>query len=499
MHAKNIKRMVTKQLKKEFPNWKGLPRKEKRILAKQVLESVSQDYPFDQEITVPLNELTGTPAIEAEEIMTVAEMGRFIAGHDRSFLHFPTARRKQYIKDPELIAIHELLDNHIIDRLLAPKGYTPSMRLLYPSHLLRAELLKSLKYPELSYRKYCPAQLNNLAQKENRAFVGLPLHKKISISHSQLSQFRSGLTFSQQVNVMVYILHLFLKSGRIDRGAVLHGIDSTELPAVCNPYPLATLKVGRKKVRIYGDLDADCGKRRKKRDKSEFVVGYRMHSLIAIDPRNGRSYPLLSLIAPANHHDSLFHSQLVLLGSAMGLDLQVITGDEAYGDVEENEMLQREHGVTLLTPPAAKVRLPEYVDPETGAVYLNSWCEIPMSYLGKMKNGVHEFKCNANPHECIHAPTCRKYRELPVDAGLFGQIPFQVKGVKEVQDLRKNLERAFNLLKHREGLEPLRVRSQQGLMAVATFSTLANLLLEIVATRKTGRKEKPQQELNLVA
>jgi len=36
-------------------------------------------------------------------------------------------------------------------------------------------------------------------------------------------------------------------------------------------------------------------------------------------------------------------------------------------------------------------------------------------------------------------------------------------------------------------------------MAVATFSTLANLLLEIVATRKTGRKEAPQQELNLVA
>jgi len=176
--------MVTKQLKKEFPHWKGLPRKEKRSLAKQVLESVAKDYSYDKEIAVPLNELTGTPAIKKEEIMTVAEMGRFIAEHDRSFLHFPTARRKQYIKDPELIAIHELLDNHILDRLLAPKGYTPSMRLLYPSHLLRAELLKSLKYPELSYRKYCPTQLNNLAQKENRAFVGLPLHKKVSISHS---------------------------------------------------------------------------------------------------------------------------------------------------------------------------------------------------------------------------------------------------------------------------------------------------------------------------
>jgi len=35
-------------------------------------------------------------------------------------------------------------------------------------------LLKSLKYPELSYRKYCSAQLSHLERKTNRAFVGLP-------------------------------------------------------------------------------------------------------------------------------------------------------------------------------------------------------------------------------------------------------------------------------------------------------------------------------------
>ena len=117
----------------------------------------------------------------------------------------------------------------------------------------------------------------------------------------------------------------------------------------------------------------------------------------------------------------------------------------------------------------------------------------------RMDEGGHEFKCNAEPGECIHDATCDKYREIPVDAGIFGQIPDQVSGVENVKNIRKHIERPFNLLKHREGLEPLRVRSQHGLMAVATFSTMANLLLEIVATRKTERKENPQQRLKLVA
>ncbi len=499
MHEKNIKRMVTKQLKKQFPHWKRLTRKQKKALAKQVLDFVMKEYSFGEEVTAPLNELIGIPAIREAEIMTVAEMERFIADQNRHLFRLPIPSRKQHLKDPELFTIDALLDNRVIDRLLAPTGYTPSMRNLFPSHMLRAELLKSLKYPELSYRKYCPTQLNGLEQKGNRTFVGLPLHKKLCISHSQLSQFRAGLTFSQMVNLMAYIIHLFLKSGRLDSQYVVHGIDSTELSVVCNPRPLATINVGQKKVRIYGDLDADCGKRRKKRDKSEYFVGYRMHSLTVINPRTGHSYPMISLIAPANHHDSLFLSQLIVLGKAIGLDLKVITADEAYGDAKENETIQRQHGVTIITPPKEKVLLPEHVDRETQAVYKDKWCEVPMSYLGRMDESGHEFKCNAVPAECIHDATCDKYREIPVDAGIFGQIPDQVSGVEDVKDIRKHIERPFNLLKHREGLEPVRVRSQHGLMVVATFSTMANLLLEIIATRKTERKANPQQRLKLVA
>jgi len=372
------------------------------------------------------------------------------------------------------------------------------MRDIFPSHLLRAELLKSLKYSELSYRKYCPTQLNNLEQKTNRSFVGLPLHKKITISHSQLSQFRGALTFSQTVNLMVYTIHLFLQSGRLDSKFVVHGTDSAELSVICDPKPLASIEIGDKKVRIYADLDADCGKRRSKRDKSEYFVGYRIHSLTAINPQTGHSYPLISLIAPGNHHDSLFLSQLILLGKAIGLELKIVTADEAYADAEEHEAIQRKHGVTVITPAKARVKLPEHVDEQTQAVYLDKWCEIPMSYLGRTE-GEHEFKCNAGSEECIHSPSCHKYRQIPLDAGFFGQIPAQISGVEELKNLRKNIERPFNLLKHREGLEPVRVRSQHGLTVVATFANMANLLLEIVATRKTQKKEDKQLQLKLAA
>ncbi len=499
MREKNIKRMVTRQLKKKFPDWNRMTRKKKKALAKEVLDYVAKDEASGAVSDVPLNELIGTPAIRKAEIMTLTDMEGLMSNVNQNIFFLPVPSRKAHLKDLELCAIDKILDNSMINALLAPEGYTPSKRLLLPAHCLRAELLKSLKYPELSYRKYCRTQINCMDHKENRVFVGLSLRKKETLDHSQLSQFRLGLTFSQMVNIMVYIIHLFLKSGRLDSKTTIHGVDSTELPAICNPRPLATFKIGKKKVKIYADLDADCGKRRKKRDKSEYFVGYRMHSLTAIDVQSGQSYPIISLIAPANHHDSLFLPQLVALGKAIGLPLQIVTADEAYGVAEQNESIQKEQGVTVITPPKENVKRPESIESETQAVYIDPWCETPMRYLGRIRENAHEFKCDAEAGTCQRETICLKFREIAVDAGIFGQIPDQVNGVEAVKDIRKHIERPFNLLKHREGLEPIRVRSQQGVMAVATFATMANLLLEIVATRKTKRKETPQQKLNIAA
>ena len=67
--------------------------------------------------------------------------------------------------------------------------------------------------------------------------------------------------------------------------------------------------------------------------------------------------------------------------------------------------------------------------------------------------------------------------------------------VSKALDIRKNGERPFNLLKKREGLEPVRVRSQQGLVARVSFATIATLLLEMVGTRRKKKEKYEQMDL----
>ena len=55
MQEKDIKRVVIKQLKKDFPHWGGLTKREKKRLAAQVLEEVLSSYRFSEEVKEPLN------------------------------------------------------------------------------------------------------------------------------------------------------------------------------------------------------------------------------------------------------------------------------------------------------------------------------------------------------------------------------------------------------------------------------------------------------------
>ncbi|RZB33387.1 MAG: hypothetical protein SRB1_01161 [Desulfobacteraceae bacterium Eth-SRB1] len=66
-------------------------------------------------------------------------------------------------------------------------------------------------------------------------------------------------------------------------------------------------------------------------------------------------------------------------------------------------------------------------------------------------------------------------------------------------DIRKNGERPFNLLKKREGLEQIRVKSQHGVVVRSTFTTMATLLIELAGTRKTKKANQKQIKLPLAA
>lgn len=406
--------MKLAQLKSQFPDWKKLKKKQKKQIARQVLEEVVASFDFSKKVQTPVSELVGlSDQLPTKGIMTIDQMAEFVEYHlssDLIKLH-GNNRAHPAIKDEELRIIDQMINDRIVNKLLAPEGYTPACRDLFPASLLRAEILKAIKYPEVSYRKFCgddKRYKNHKATnpysgkqcKENRAFIGLPLVRQQMISHVQMSQFRSSLTFTQLVNLNVYFLYLLREKGLLEPGKI-HFVDSTEL-AVDRHHLLAKLKIKGKNIRIYDDIDCDCGKRRNKRDKSIYVVGYRMHTLATIDPESGHSIPLISLLAPANHHDSHFLEPLINLGQAIGLDLKLITADEAYHD-KDGSLLQKT-GVHVIAPPNSKVGLPSNVDADTLQVTFDDMCDIAMEYIGSDPQG-HEFKCAA-PGQCPRAAFC---------------------------------------------------------------------------------------------
>ena len=83
---------------------------------------------------------------------------------------------------------------------------------------------QTLCYLEMSYRKYCDEVLNRLDTKRERAFLHLSLRRFIRIDHSQLSRFRTGPTLAQMMNLMVYVVYLLNRSGRIAQPFQLCGV-----------------------------------------------------------------------------------------------------------------------------------------------------------------------------------------------------------------------------------------------------------------------------------
>lgn len=491
MHHKDIKLIVRKQLKKQFPNWKRLSRKEKKEIANKVLSELVAEYDFKQTVTTPKEDLLGIEQqMPSKGIINLDSMAQLVDTVNKSrVIKLSNCKRSAiYIKDKELQFVDELLDDRILNRLLANESYSPAKRDLFPNNFFRAELLKAIKYPEISYRKFCTEEYLGLDRKQNRVFIGLPLNKKDMIDHTQLSKFRSSISFVQQVNLLVYILHHFFQSGLLG-DSKLHAIDSTELANDCK-LPLATLEINGKNIRIYSDIDSDCGKRRNKRNKSVYVIGYRLHTLTAIDVKSGQSFPLVSLLAPANHHDSHFLPFLVKLAQAMGIDLELITADEAYHDKDGS--LFAETGVILTTPPSAKAVAPEHTDTATGDVFCHAQCDFPMLHVG-VENQMHEYKCNAAAGQCMFSGQCPRYRFLPIDGGFFQHIPHHTELIQEAHAIRKNCERPFNLLKNQAGLETVRVRSQHATMARCTLSSIAVLLIKMAGKRKKKSTVKPLQ------
>lgn len=497
MHRKNIRIEIKRQLKINHPYWNNMKRKAKKKLLKEVMDEVKNNYDFSQTLNIPIEKLTGIDdQVPSNGISNLTEMANYIDSFYSNNLFSLDKKREPFpeIFDEELKFIDDLFDNEIINSLLSPPNYSASHRNIKPYQLFRMEILKVIKYPEISYRKFCTDEYFGRERKQNRRFIRLPLNTKEQIHHTELCHFRRSLTFTQLMNILVYILCHLHKSGCLEN-TVIHGIDSTELPSEIN-YPLCVIEVKGKKIRIYSDIDCDCGKRRNKRDKSQYVIGYRLHTLTAINPSTGHNFPLVSIVGAANHHDSLFLTPLIKLAQGMGIDVKLLTADQAYHDSDGS--ILDETGVYVIAPPSEQAKLPENVLEFPVRVTCNDSCEIPMESLGTLQNA-HEFGCGAEPEECIFESGCSKSRVIEFDNGYFQPMPAFHKMSEQAINIRKNCERAFNLMKKREGLEQTRVRSQHGVVARSTFTTIATLLIEMANTRRKPIKKEDKQMLLFVS
>jgi hypothetical protein len=136
MKRKEIKAIAKKQLKNNYPNWKRLNKREKEEIAKKVLDEVVASYNFKKEIKTDKAELLDIEMQDlASGMMNIDAMARLIEEHANAGL-FKFNRVKtdpSCFKDKEFSIIDELLDDH--------EGF-------FPRNILRAELLKSIKYPD---------------------------------------------------------------------------------------------------------------------------------------------------------------------------------------------------------------------------------------------------------------------------------------------------------------------------------------------------------------
>jgi hypothetical protein len=260
MEAKALKRLVVKQIKKNYPNFNSHTKIEKKQIIKNIWKQVYNNYDVSTEPELSKQELLNIEPLP-QDIITMEQMKQLMAQKQTNIIPLMPHASIKYIQDPELKNIYDMVNWNLINRLLADKNYTPGKRDVQPVHFFRAEILKNLKYAELSYRKYTEHEINNPERKAYRAFIGLKSDQ--SISHSQLSQFRSGLTLKKLLNVMVYFICLFLDNKPLSP-STFYAMDSTEIAAKTSPYPLFKMKLGDKWIRVYQDIDADVGTRRPK-------------------------------------------------------------------------------------------------------------------------------------------------------------------------------------------------------------------------------------------
>ncbi len=220
LDKKAIRFAIKNEILQNCSSFASLKRKQKQKIVKDAGQSVLQCLANGTQSLPSLHqsERVGLGKIP-KNIMTLDEMAQFIENQQQKILPLPNPRRDRYIRDDLLQTMDKILDDSVINSLLATPSLTPTKRTWMPAQLLRIEMLRTAKFPSLSVRQFCE-EMNSTERKQERAFCNLPLHSKKMCPHTRLSAFRLGLSFEQRINLMVFMLHHFLASGRLGKSTM---------------------------------------------------------------------------------------------------------------------------------------------------------------------------------------------------------------------------------------------------------------------------------------
>ena len=484
---KAVKALVKEKLNDRDIKWTRMTKKEKRELLEELTNQTIRE--IDERAKLPdvsETELLGITQLP-QNWPTLEQMRERRESYHRNYLPYKDSRDERIV-DRELREITDILEDGMLYSIVPKSGYK----------MIRLELLKVLKYPTLSYRKYVEQEINNPERKENRAFCRFNLRvygdlkrnpKCETINHATLSKFRSKLSPRQRLELLLYFVVLLTEQQSLANDQMIAFIDSTDVATKVKTKPVFEIEYEGQKIRFYHDIDADMGRRQMKSNKSKWFVGYRVHTLTLLDHTTSEVFPLISIVAPANHHDSQLLTPLVSLAYALGLTAQikVAVADSAYAEKSRLAQIRADQGICVATCPSGKTTLPADVDPKSYEVYFSDACETPMKYGGKDDAGDHEYRCQAAAGHCPFEYTCPRYRLIHRDTGHFNEFPQSEPLTRQLLKQRPKGERMFALLKN-QGLETVHVLRRCAVEAVTMFAQAA-CILKLLAKRRLAEFE----------
>ena len=340
--------------------------------------------------------------------------------------------------------------------------------------IIRAHILKAVKKIP-SYNILCKELRNH---KSYRNFCKLK-NKKKSLSPGTLSNFRKKVTDKHIIKLMLVFIHQAVDFGLFDNSQVWIA-DSTDIESPCSGKAIDTIIEDRKKKELFTDKTARKGRRSVKKCRTRYYIGHKKHSLMLVLPDGNKAISLLSLVSPADCHDSNYLMPLIDLALSLGLKIKYVVCDLAYID-ETTKAKAFEKGALVITDKKSNSLMPLDTDEKTGTPL----CLLgePMKWLGYNPDfKEHYYGCSLqNPSECICSGTCLKeriinYEEFPHS---FNVIPAHCSLAKKFLKTRKLCESGFWRNKYNEGLYNMTLMGQHNVLFMSCIADICGILTEL--------------------